>query len=322
MDVSAAWFPTIQEVRQAIEGQVSACSPPQQKTVQSALIRAESLVMASVFGDESSDETRQRVFAVAGLEGTESEWRALEGKWLARTGGKEFHAADCESEYASHPDRQKHKDNQALYADLAQLIANSGLRGFGVAMDLAGHREFFTDVPQDISYMKCSTEVLKHFIQDSTASAEDPLEFTFDHRQESEYNAGFLYSSMVNWNEWKGKSIFLSRKISFDSRKNPRIQAADLLARETMKHLDNMVGPIKRPTRKSMEALTSTSRIAFDFLMREYFQGWFNAMPELQVRSGFTRDDYGAWLKENKLLDNISSRIRFLIWTQSKDELG
>lgn len=285
---------------------------------------AESLVMASVFGDESADETKQRVFAFAGLEGTESEWRALEDKWLARTGGKEFHAADCETEYAMHLDRQKHTDNLALYADLTKLIANSNLRGFGVALDLAGHREFFPDVPQDISYMKCFTEVLKHFIKNSITSAEEPLEFTFDHRRESEYNAAFLYSSMVNWNEWKGKNIFVRAKISFDSRKNPRIQAADLLARETMKHLDNIVGPVRRKTRKSMLELASTKgqRIKFDMLTREYCQSWFNAMDQLQVSSGFTRSGYAAWVKENKLADNVSSRIRFLIWTQSKDELG
>ncbi len=283
---------------------------------------AESLVMASVFGDESADETKQRVFAVAGLEGTESEWRALEKRWLARTGGKEFHAADCESEYAMNPDRQKHKDNLALYADLAQIVANSDLRGYGVALDLAGYREFFPDIPQNTSYMKCFTEVVKHFIQNSITSAEEPLNFTFDHRPESEYNAAYLYSSIVNWNEWKREDVFFRTKISFDSRKNPRIQAADLLARETMKHLGNIVGPVKRDTRKSMLALASTGgRINFDMLMREYFQSWFNAMSELQSRSGFTRDDYGAWLKENKLVDNISSRVRFLIWTQSKDEL-
>jgi hypothetical protein len=279
--------------------------------------------MASVFGDESADETKQRVFAVAALEGTKAKWRVLEEKWLARTGGKEFHAADCESEYADHPDRQKHKDNLALYADLAQLIASSDLRGFGVGLDLSGYREFFPDMPQDIAYIKSFTEVLKHFIQNSATSAEEPLEFTFDHRQESEYNAGFLYSSMVNWNEWKGKNIFLSSKIRFDSRKNPRIQAADFPARETMKHLDNIVGPIKRPIRKSMQALVSTQgRIKCDFLMREYFEGWSKAMPQMEQMSGFTRDDYGAWLKENKLPDNISNRIRFLIWTQAKDELG
>jgi len=277
--------------------------------------------MASVFGDESADETKQRVFAVAGLEGSESEWQALQDKWVTRTRGKEFHATECESEYASHPDRQKHRDNLTLYADLAQLIANSELRGFGVALDLAAHQEFFPDIPKDISYMKGFTEVLKHFIQNSRMSADDPLEFTFDHRKESEYNAGTLYSSMLTWNEWKGKNIFLGTKISFDSRKNPRIQAADLIARETMKHLDNMIGPIQRPIRKSMKALASTKgRIKFDFLMREYFRGWASAMGELQMLSGFTRDDYGRWLKQNNMAtDNISNRIRFLIWTQNEE---
>jgi hypothetical protein len=67
-------------------------------------------VMVSVYGDESADETKQRVFAVAALIGTYSQWSWLRSRWSERTGGKEFHAAKCESEYANDPDPQKHKD--------------------------------------------------------------------------------------------------------------------------------------------------------------------------------------------------------------------
>lgn len=281
--------------------------------------------MSTVFGDESADETKQRVFAIAALEGTESEWQELQGKWVTRTGGKEFHATECESEYANDPDPAKHKANLSLYADLTQLIANSELRGYGIGLELAGHREFFPDVPADVIYIKAFTEVLKHFIQNAVTSIDDPLKFNFDQRQESNYNAGALYHSMVNWNEWKGKNIFLSTDITFSNRKNPRIQAADLLARETMKHLDNMVGPFKRPLRRSMKALASTAnqRIRFEFLMREYFEGWHKEMENMQSVAGFTRNDYGKWLQGNNLdADNISNRIRFLVWTQSRDKLG
>ena len=54
--------------------------------------------MLTVFGDESSDETGSRVFAVAGVIGRQEEWDELEKVWLKRTGGVIFHAADCDSD--------------------------------------------------------------------------------------------------------------------------------------------------------------------------------------------------------------------------------
>ena len=54
--------------------------------------------MLSAFGDESFDEGKQRVFAVAALFGNQQTWDALELKWIARTGGVVFHAAECESD--------------------------------------------------------------------------------------------------------------------------------------------------------------------------------------------------------------------------------
>lgn len=71
-----------------------------------------------VFGDESFDEKRQRVAAVGCLIGTEFQWSGLESAWVKRTGGKEFHAAKCETEYAHDSDPEKHRDNLRLYADL------------------------------------------------------------------------------------------------------------------------------------------------------------------------------------------------------------
>src|ERR1035437_1693861 len=44
------------------------------------------VVMYSVFGDESHDEKRQRVFAVAGLFGSHEDWAQIEARWLAACG--------------------------------------------------------------------------------------------------------------------------------------------------------------------------------------------------------------------------------------------
>ena len=61
--------------------------------------------MLSVFGDESSDEKKQRVFAVAGVIGSEEMWNAIEPRWVSRTGGIPFHANNCDSDQG---DYRKH----------------------------------------------------------------------------------------------------------------------------------------------------------------------------------------------------------------------
>ena len=86
-------------------------------------------------------------------------WGELEQAWLARTGGVPFHATDCDSDlgdYAGNP----HQENKALYRDLVQILCASSACGFGAAIDLAAHREFFPGVPQDTGYYKCFFETV------------------------------------------------------------------------------------------------------------------------------------------------------------------
>ena len=48
----------------------------------------------NVFGDESSDQKCEVVFAVGGIFGDETQWDSLATKWVGITQGEEFHAAD------------------------------------------------------------------------------------------------------------------------------------------------------------------------------------------------------------------------------------
>ncbi len=120
-----------------------------------------------------------------------------------------------------------------------------------------------------MGYYKCLQEVIKHFAYTVEYRDGTELEFTFDHRQESEYNAGLLYQYMVTLPEWNEQNIFMGARINFGSRKDVRIQAADIIAREAMKHLDNLG---KRPTRRSLQALAELpgAPFRFDFFTREY----------------------------------------------------
>jgi len=79
-----------------------------------------------------------------------------------------------------------------------------------------------------------------------------------------------------------------------------------------MKHLDNMVGPVKRQERKSMTALVDTKRFGADLYMREYFEDKKNKFEELEKKAGFNQQLYLSWLKQHNIIDNVSNMFRFL----------
>ena len=96
-------------------------------------------LMLSVFGDESMDATEERVCAVAGVVGTDLGWEDLEARWVERIDrthrGIPFHAKDCDSDQGDYR-IFAHADNKTLYRDLAILVAESHVCGFGQSIDL------------------------------------------------------------------------------------------------------------------------------------------------------------------------------------------
>ena len=81
-------------------------------------------------------------------------------EWLRRTKGLPFHAKQCESEFANHSDRQKHKDNLKLYEDLTKLLAANSLIGIAVTLDLPSLRKSMPRLLPDIAYYKCFMDVI------------------------------------------------------------------------------------------------------------------------------------------------------------------
>lgn len=174
--------------------------------------------MLLVYGDESMDETQQRVCAVAGLIGTEEQWKALEWEWV--------------------------KFN---------------------------------------------------------------------------YGCAFLYGSLrENEPEW---TAYLAKKISFEFAKdNPRIQVADLLAREAMKALDNEIGPVKRKIRKSWLTLAKTGRFKIDAFSTDWFESLKRQMPEFERQLNMNRDDYIEWLWKRHRQHSVSAMLQYSDWTARRDK--
>lgn len=267
-------------------------------------------MLLSGFGDDSADETKSRVFAVASIVGDDDVWRELERAWVERNHGIPFHATDCDSDkkvYANRP----HSENKALYKDLVQMLAGSGARGFGVVVDLAAHRKFFSNVPEEMSYHFCFERVVSFLADYAVRAGASEIKLNFDNRLETNFNAAYLYSVMLR-DDCPNRKV-LAGDISFlCSDKNPKIQIGDLYARECMKFLDNIVGPVKREKRKSMIALEETGHFGGDMLSEEFFQDMYDKSEERYRRAGYNPQDYLRWLERHKLPDTVSNRFKFL----------
>jgi hypothetical protein len=263
--------------------------------------------MLSVFGDESSDETKQRVFSVGGVIGTEEAWLDLEHQWVSRTGGIPFHANDCDSDHGDFK-RSAHQANKNLYRDLSIMLAESGLGGWGFAMDLSAQRKVFPEAP-DISYYKGFLEVVQA-MRNCAVNNNRAVKFIFDMRRESDYNTSVLYDRMTTIPEWKDQ---LFSSISFEcSKDNPRLQVADLFTREVMKALDNQVAPKKREPRKSWMTLYKTGRFHAEVIGLSWFESLKSQMPKLEADTGLSRDKYLLWLKVNKKQHNTTNLFLYM----------
>jgi hypothetical protein len=271
--------------------------------------------MLSVFGDESADETQKRVFAVAGLIGTDEMWEQLAPKWVVRNGEIPFHAKDCDSDrgdYKTIP----HAENKALYRDLAIMLAESELAGYGIAIDLLAARRWFPDSPE-ISYYKGFIEVVQA-MKNVAINTGETVKFTFDMRPEGDHNTGLLYGTCRLDIEW---AQYTFSEISFACAKDhPRLQMADLFAREAMKVWDNKIGPKKRGPRKSWLALYNSGRFVVEVFGDEWFNDLKRQMPKLEEATGMSGRECRQWLEERKLQCNTTNLFRYMQWVSSRDK--
>ncbi len=279
------------------------------------------IMILSVFGDESHDSAKERVFAVSGVFGTDSEWDTVVRPWNEYTKGEIFHAADWE--------RDGRKDDIKA---LTQILARSCVCAFTAALDLTSFRKYLGQGMDEIGYFKCMTDILSIMMNEADKwNSLHPnelvnLEFTFDHRKQTAGNAGTLYQLLANLPEWDDASIF-SSKISFDTRTNTKIQIADLVAREAMKELDRKITGQPPQRRRSCEALLETKRFTFVERGEEFCRDWKATRDSLTRNEGPTREEFKEWLEQTGRVqngiypDNPGTRLQYMIWFESKPGL-
>jgi hypothetical protein len=277
--------------------------------------------MLSVFGDESHDETRQRVFAVGALLGDAKQWGGLEQRWRELTNGRVFHAADCESRRGEFRDLSD-EQCQRLHRDLTRILAESGLIGWGAAVDIAGAKSAFPESRPDQPYVSCFIRTIKFLAGKAyICIPRDKVEFTFDQNPETQYNAGLLYQHMIVSDEWTGDTLF-AEKISFASRKCVGIQAADLWARELMKRFDSFTFNNRTIPRQQWKTLRGTDRFGADFICAGYFDDLKNRYESISADLGMKQGAYRAWLDKTHRQDNQSNRIQYTMQVDAEKGTG
>ncbi|MGA2223745.1 MAG: hypothetical protein ABSH41_04795 [Syntrophobacteraceae bacterium] len=272
------------------------------------------LVMFTVFGDESYDEKKEHVFVVAGIIGTEMHWSVLREPWVKILDGEIFHAADWESEFGPFQHIPM-KIRAEKYKQLTTILANSGMQGYAVAMDLSAWRYYFPGTPPNTPYYHCFSRCLQEFTASVNASnSPDIVNFTFDTSVDTDCSAGILYHAYRSQPLSEYPLVkHMADEITFANRKKVGIQAADLWAREVMKFCySRVLRKDQREARKSIRALNDSGRFTFDFHSREYFEDFRNNFERLQDKTGIKLEDYELWLSKKNLCDSEPNRMRYL----------
>ena len=284
-----------------------------------------------LYGDESADETRSRVFTVAGVFGTDDEWALAIRDWLRHTRGLRFHAKECESAYGKTAEQRA--ANRELYKRLTITLAESYLVGIAVSMDLASQRKHLPGLPHESAYCKCFTDLLRHvgnMVRRQPGELRDAnCEFVFDSRLETDGTASQIYQSFRTLPEWRETEIF-DTKVTFEGGDEPRLEMADLLAREAMKELDRKLTGVPARQRTSYEALKNaeiggTRKFIFIEYDDEYCAGWRDLVNSPQGQTDLR--EYEKWLKDNGCVQNghthdtIANRARFYNWLENKEAI-
>lgn len=274
--------------------------------------------MLTVFGDESHDGKKERIFAVSGVMATQEEWDMLERVWLDRTAGRPFHASECESDRGDYKGTP-HEENQKLYKDLITILSKSNIQGYVAVMDLKAYNELFPNVPANMPYYFCFEKVVRWYFKIAYLSQDkQKVKFIFDRSFNLEASSVGLYNVLQESSDAKYVEDLLD-EISFASHKSTvGIQVADLVAREAMKYCDDTFHSVKRRgiVRKSMQILDDTGNYYFAFYNRERFKGNKEQSDEWPEKTEFV-EGLGQWLLKNKLEDVAYNRFQYLQYLQS-----
>ncbi len=267
------------------------------------------IYMLSVYADDSSDAKRDRIFAIAGIMGTQEQWDTIEIDWRTCTKGKIFHATDCESGHGDYKGISE-EDRHNEYKELTKILSKSMLSGFGAIVNIPDYKSCTLHDLKNAPYFHCFLSVVLHFVKwTRLIIPQQTVKFVFDINPEIEYSAGYLYDYLIKRPKYKEYTQYMHKQLGFSTSEEVGIQVADLFSHEAMKYCDNLYfAEKKRYTRKSISELFITDRFKLRYYEKNYFENLENRHKNaLRIY----RERYSQWLKKHKRQDNAVNRLTF-----------
>ncbi len=216
--------------------------------------------------DDSSDDKRSEYFAAGGVYASENHWLRFESEWIEATKHlkEPFRSTDCECQHGQFQGWDK-PDCDALMARLVGIVVEHNIGGFGAVVPIADFRVVFPQLDHTVAPYLLAVEHTILNMARMAAMFHDNVEFWFELGTAPQARIDEIFFRLKNTECWEYRDRLWATH-GADKRLN-QLQAADLVARETVKHCLNRG---IRPMRKPFERMKS--RVGFLLWNREVLE--------------------------------------------------
>src|SRR5580700_50153 len=193
-------------------------------------------VTIECYCDDNSDPRREKYYACGGLLGSGDEWDSLDALWSLETHElqKPFRATECECGHEQFGDWPRAKRND-LMRRLTGVIYRRNLYGFATIVPLEAYEEVFPDCGKHDAFLLAATQTIMNMAYMAHTMRKDAALWFESGDSDGAINT--IFDSVVALKEWRPARHL--RSISFEGKRIYGLQAADLVAREAFKYLDN-----------------------------------------------------------------------------------
>ena len=194
------------------------------------------MLLESYF-DDSADPRRDKFYACGGLIGGPNQFDAFEIGWSHQTAVLKdpFRSTDCETGHGQFVDWPKPLRDK-LMDRLVNVIYQTMLRGFASIVPVKEYREVFPNCGKHDAFLLALRQTIMNMAWIASRLNQD-VGLWFEH---GPIDAAIhrIYNTIADWDKWPPTKRL--RGIHFESKKLRPLQAADLIAREAFKHIENL----------------------------------------------------------------------------------
>jgi len=205
--------------------------------------------------DDSSDERRKKYFAAGGLIGGEDQWFTFDLRWLDATRElkKPFRSTECECNHGQFKHWSKTKCN-ALMDKLVTVIRFYRLSGFASIVPIDEYRRVFPKSEEfDPYYLGVAHTIVNMGV--IGYNIHHDVKLWFEDNPSTKPSTNRIYDGLKAVKGWNPATRL--RGIDFDGKELCPLQAADLVAREAFKHIDNLgIRPTRIPVKRMGDSLS------------------------------------------------------------------